>query len=146
MTVIAYDGTTLASDRMVSFEDGSYFETTKVFRRDDGTIFGVAGEGPCAQEVQDWFMHGGNPSDFPDCDPAKDHVELLYISPNELPMYLLNSAHPIPVESLYFAIGCGAQAALVLMDMGLTAELAVQKVCERNLLCGGGPDVLRVGS
>lgn len=144
MTIVAFDGTTLAADRLLSFEDGTFCEVTKIFTRNDGVIYGVAGSGPQVGAVRDWFEEGGNPAGYPsiDGDPDKNHVELLYIDDGDICL-LLNGPHPICIESKQFAIGCASEAALVLMDVGFSAELAVQKVSEKNLYCGCGVDVLR---
>lgn len=147
MTVIAYDGTTLASDRLLSFGDGTYCEVRKIFQRSDGVIYGVAGSGPSVQAAAEWFEHGGNPADFPELHGREEnnHFELLYIDTSGGIYLLMMSPHPIKIESTRFAIGCASEAALVLMDMGLTAELAVQKVAEGNLFVGCGVNTLRVG-
>ncbi len=147
LTVIAYDGTTLAADRLCSFDDGTFCEVTKIFRREaDGVIYGVAGQGPQLQAVQDWFENGGNPNSYPESVKDHDHIELLYIGLDGRIKLLLNSPYPTVIESNRFSIGCASEAALVLMDVGLSAELAVLKVSEFNVFCGCGVNTLRAGA
>ena len=142
MTVIAWDGTTLAADRMISFTDGTSIESTKIWRRDlDGVIYGIAGDNSKRLDLKAWFDDGGEPDEFPEgCD-----AELLYVEPNGASFLIGGSPHPLPIEgSGRSAIGNGSPEVIALMHVGFSSELAVQKVCEVNHFCGLGIDILRI--
>lgn len=126
---------------MIAFSDGTSIESTKIWKRSDGVIYGVAGDNAKCLDLREWFENSGEVGDFPEgCD-----AELLYVEPNGASFFIGGSPYPLPIEgSGSFAIGNGSPEAIVLMHVGFSSELAVQKVCEVNHFCGLGIDVLRI--
>ena len=140
MTIICWDGTTLAADKMVSFEDGTFFTTPKIFRRGDGIIYGVAGT--CCEAIADWFENGEGMTRFNGLVLSERNFSLLYIGHDRKPYLMEGAPYPVEVEDRCFAIGGAAQAGRILMECGMTAEKAVEQVCQHNIYCGGGIDAL----
>ena len=140
MTVIAFDGTTLAADKKVVFDDGSFTRCTKIWRRFDGVIYGLAGEYSKCMKVRDWFHRIGSPEEF----PVSAEVELLFVELDGTLGVITSEPYPMLLEASQFAIGSGGTIARGLMHVGLSAELAVEKACEVNVYCGLGVDTLRL--
>ena len=140
MTVIAWDGKTLAADTLMS--DGSdQFQTIKIFRLKDGRLFGGAGHAGYAARVLEWLGNGSKKKDRPDLATfAKASFEGLLI--DGCCCFLLDGyLAPIPVSGNRAAIGSGASHALTLMATGLSAAQAVQTIIDKQLADGVGGEV-----
>jgi hypothetical protein len=140
MSIICWDGTTLAADKMASLEDGTFFTTSKIFRRSDGVIYGVTGT--CCEAIADWFENGEGVARFNELGLSGHNFSLLYIGHNRKPYLMEAVPYPVEIEDRCFAIGGAAQAGQVLMECGMSAEQAVEKVCQSNIYCGCGIDTL----
>ena len=65
MTVVAWDGRTLAADKM-SCSDGYGYTVTKVHRLRDGSIVAFSGDGDNAMALLAWLDAARNPATYPD--------------------------------------------------------------------------------
>lgn len=140
MTVLAWDGTTLAADkRAVSF--GLILTTTKVFRH-GGAIFGITGDGALALEMRAWYVAGADPEKFP---PAarEDKATLIVADARGVHEYV-TGPYPRLVEDKFGAWGSGRDFALAAMAMGRNARDAVELACRFSADCGNGCDALRL--
>lgn len=142
MTVIAWDGTTLAADKRVL---GGYLisgATKKIFRIGDALV-GISG--PLAESMARvaWWRDGARPEAFPGTKAAPDdRVEMLVIRQGELPRLYGESPHPAPMTERCVALGSGEALALMAMRCGHDAAEAVRLTCELNASCGNGIDTL----
>ena len=138
MTVVAWDGTSMAADRQ-----GEFFCTkihrTKI-RRIGALIVGCSGEARSSEAVCQWLVAGGDVDRFPKVD-EENKATVLVACHDGLFMYD-NSPHPIRLENKFFAIGSGGDAAMAAMYLGCDAARAVEVACEVCTGCGGGVDVL----
>ena len=138
MTVVAFDGNSMAADRQ-----GEFFCTktdrTKI-RRIGSIMVGCAGEARASEAVCKWLESGADVEMFPKIAES-DKANVLVAGPNGLFLYE-NSPHPMQLENKFFAIGSGGDAAMAAMHLGCDAERAVEVACAVATSCGGGVDVL----
>jgi ATP-dependent protease HslVU (ClpYQ) peptidase subunit len=146
MTVIAWDGKTLASDKQAT-EGGTRHTTTKIKRIEKGKFKGylMAGAGCTSQanQMMAWFELGADPSVFPKYQDTDDlSAQLLVIAPTkEILRFDFNPLPSVFFDEVY-AMGNGREVALGAMAMGADAKRAVEVasgICEG---CGQGVDFL----
>jgi 20S proteasome alpha/beta subunit len=140
MTVIAWDGKTLAADRQ-STDVGLRRSVTKISRAGDGSLMGAAGQSHICRALRAWYDAGARPEDFPDKDKTS---HLLVISTKgEMRVY---DGHPVPAvfEVERMAIGSGRDYAEAAMFLGKTAREAVEVACHFDNGCGNGIDTLEL--
>lgn len=139
MTVIAWDGKTLAADRRV--EDGLLWgEVTKI-RRFRKHLIGASGHDGMASRLQHWFCAGADIDQFPS-QSSEHRATLLVITPDGRPLIYTSSPFPLEPESKHQAIGIGRDAAMAVMHLGLTAFRAVEVASAVCVGCGNGIDSL----
>lgn len=142
MTVIVWDGRTLAGDREASTSFIKCFRTTKVHRI-RGHLVGLSGISVLNAEWREWFARGASAEDFPSFarDAEKCGTALVITPDGDIHMYQ-QSPYPVRHEGPRHAVGSGAEAALAAMEMGADAARAVEVA---SLICngvGGGVDVI----
>jgi hypothetical protein len=140
VSVIAWDGHTLAADKRASL--GTLIRTTtKIFRHADA-LLAYAGDAVFGEEMRAWFMRGAKPEDFPASNRDKDDwAGLLVIRKGEILRYE-RTPYPLQFEDKQFAIGCGRDFALAAMHLGKTAREAVEVAIALDSGCGNGIDTL----
>lgn len=144
MTVIAWDGRTLAADKRVSFQ-GLALTTTKITRA-NGCLVGLCGDGPSSQQMLEWFRAGAVPEDLPACQRSDDWGSLLVIRPNGAVHKYERGPYPLALEDRAVAIGSGRDFALAAMHCGKSAREAVEIACIYECGCGNGIDTLQLDS
>lgn len=144
MTVIAWDGKTLAADKRAS-NSGLIFPVTKIFKH-RGCLIGGAGDFDRINETIAWFAAGADPAKMPPYARSNDdYVALLVIEPNGSILKYERSAVPFKIEAPFFAIGSGRDFAMAAMHLGRSAVEAVQVACALETGCGNGVDTLELG-
>ena len=142
MTVIAWDGKTLAADRMMHTQ-GYCVPYTKI-RRIRGMLVGGAGNSAHVNEMLYWLEAGCDPDKFPDFQRVQDEfVDILCITKDGQIHHYNRGPIPMRIEAKHFAIGSGAEVAQTAMHLGCTAAEAVSTAIElapNN--CGLGVDTL----
>ena len=141
MTVIAFDGVTLASDsRCTDGADNN--EVRKIWRLKNGYLFGGAGEAGFCAAVRHWLeisigrkRSPDKPSIYGDTLPT---FAGLLIRPDG--MCFLLDPHLAPIETLGGpqAVGSGASHAITLMRNGHSAASAVKTIVDQQLADGVG--------
>lgn len=139
MSVLVWDGTTLAADKRAS-SGCSVSTVTKIFKL-NGKLIGIAGDLAVGLAMVAWFENHGKPEDFPEFDKEDDAV-MVVIHQNEVVEVYETSPYPFICDDVPCAFGCGEQAALVAMALGLDAKEAVEIVSRFNIYCGNGIDEL----
>jgi hypothetical protein len=145
MSVIAWDGKTLAGDMQATEDSGLTVKTyPKVFRISAGNrsyICGVVGRIGAGRAKARWFVEnsldplpGGSAAVI--IIPANHSAPITIVSDSEYP-------DTLPRDQL-FAIGSGAQVAMGAMWAGASAEKAVEAACELDDGCGKGCAVLTI--
>lgn len=140
MTVIAWDGRTLAADKRVSFQ-GLSSTTTKISRA-NGCLVAMCGDGTAAEQMLEWFRAGAMPGNFPKCQRSVDWASLLVIVPDGKIHKYERGPKPIIIEDQFHAIGAGRDFAIAAMHCGKTAAEAVAIACIYENSCGNGIDTL----
>jgi hypothetical protein len=141
MTVIAWDGKTLAADKRAT--NGTLYRTvTKIFRVGD-CLVGYAGDPAFGNEMCAWLRAGEKIADFPTGQRDKDDwAGTLVIRSNGVIQKYERTPYPITFEDKHHAIGCGRDFALAAMYLGKTAREAVEVTCALDSGCGNGVDTL----
>jgi hypothetical protein len=141
MTVIAWDGRTLAADKMAvtGITKGS---VKKIFYH-GGELLGVTGNLSIGMEVMRWYTDGADPGKFPASNRNLNEGSSLIRIDKDCKVWKYESS-PIPfrVEGDRCAFGSGDEAALVAMEMGADARRAVELASMFNTTCGGGCDAI----
>lgn len=141
MTVIAWDGKTLAADRRMT-NNGLIRTTTKVRRI--GTLRAAcAGNMDAAEEMFAWINRGRSPSDFPAMQSSKDDwCSCVVIEADDSVVTYERSPYPTKIADSVYASGSGRDFALAAMHLGKTAAEAVLVASHFQCDCGNGVDVL----
>lgn len=147
MTVIAWDGQSLAADRAVDI-GGISFEATKVrrVRGETGvTLMAFAGSGARFNQCVEWFNAGANPETYPKRE-TEDHsvlvcIDLLDAGAPRIRRYEA-TGYPLQVEDKFYADGAGRDVALAALHCGKSAREAVVLAIKLLGCCGKGIDVV----
>ena len=141
MSVLAWDGKTLAADKRASY--GSLIlTTTKIFRL-CGCLCGYTGDADTGGEVLDWFRLGALPSDFPARQRESDRfATLVVVQTGGAVVKYERTPFPVRLEDRLIASGSGRDFALMAMRLGKTASEAVELTMEFDSGCGNGVDAL----
>jgi ATP-dependent protease HslVU (ClpYQ) peptidase subunit len=142
MTVICWDGKTLAADKR-SVNNGLIRKVTKI-RRIGNLLCGASGEMWACQEAFEWIERGRKPEDYPKCQTDKDYYADLLVIDNGKILKYERSPYPLTIEDETFAMGSGRDFAISSMFYGGTAQEAVQFASLFDPGCGSGMDFLKV--
>lgn len=146
MTIIAWDGKTLAADKQ-STSHGLGHTVTKIFRVTDTDdrfigLVGFVGSQPHALELLHWFRNGMHRSTWPDSKTPGESADALFISPQREILAYIGTPHAQRYEDKFIAMGCGRDYAITALHLGKTAKEAVEIACLFDIQCGKGVDVL----
>lgn len=141
MTVIAFDGRTLAADRLADC-NGARRTVTKI-QRIDGALIGGAGNMGRVFAMVEWFRRGAVPADFPSGAADNNWAVLLVVKDGRAVTYE-QSPWPLEFKDRQIAIGSGRDFAMAAMHLGQDARGAVEVAIDLCPSCGGGVDVLEV--
>lgn len=141
MTVIAFrDGIMVADSRAtVESEAGGirFFRCDKLFRvLADGvdSIVGVAGGSFDGLEFIEWLKRPGTQPSSRLLDGEADFTALMF---NKHGLFEYDKwCRPEQIRERFYAVGCGAKAALTAMHVGASALDAVKATCRVDPLCG----------
>lgn len=139
MTVIVWDGKTLAADRLAE-RGGTISYKTKVFRQ-GRCLMGGAGDAGHVAGLIEWAKQGADPAKYPPHPDDARYGCLLLIRADGSAWVYDGYAIPFEVEAPY-AIGSGRDAALAALHMGADAALAVTIAAKVETSVGGGVDTL----
>jgi 20S proteasome alpha/beta subunit len=141
MTVIAWDGNTLAADKRAS-ASGMIFRVTKI-KKINGCLVGGSGDLSAVRAMFGWYENGADPSNLPDCQKDKDRwTPLLIITPDKKIFRCEQDGIPFEIEEPFFAIGSGREFAIAAMAMGGDSIKAVELASRFDTGCGDGIDIL----
>lgn len=142
MTVIAWDGKTLAADKRTTLS-GVPITTSKLGRA-GGLMYGCAGSSAPCREIGEWIESGMDPAKIPSFQrDERDSVNALIID-NGVVCLLQNGPVLIRTEMKQMAIGSGGDFAVAAMHLGKTAREAVEIACLFDVNCGNGVDTMCV--
>lgn len=143
MTVVAWDGKTLAADKMG--DAGGLKRTTTKIRRFDGGLFGSAGTASRGAEIFAWIEAGADPDKVPAFQLSPDDYQSVMVVRNDGTVWVYGcSAHPFQMEDPFHAIGSGRDFAIAAMHLGCNSEQAAGVACRYESGCGMGIDTLEL--
>lgn len=140
MTVIAWDGKTLAADKRAA-SNGLAYSVTKIFRTAKGLlgIHGIMGTGLLIRD----YVNGVSSTYPVELQKADDtYCYALLITPERKIFIYERSEIPALVESAFHACGSGRDYAMAAMCLGKSAKEAVEIACRFDINCGNGIDTL----
>jgi ATP-dependent protease HslVU (ClpYQ) peptidase subunit len=142
MTIIVWDGKTLAADRQATC--GNLARSMRKISRYGDILIGGAGTRSAVDAVMNWVLKGCVAQDFPKLSsvPAERDVSLWVINKNGTIRKFEDSPFPMVYDDNVFAEGSGRDFAYGAMAMGANAIQAVEIACRFDVTCGGGVDVL----
>jgi hypothetical protein len=137
MTVIAYKDGVVAADTQTTWGTSRVFGP-KLVRLPCGGVAGGAGDASASQAALNWLASGGSldGSEGKAFVPNIEGADVL-IAKGDGTLWMLTSRFPAwPVNPAPVAIGCGSDAALIAMSLGLSAVEACQRVALHDVYCG----------
>lgn len=142
MTVVCFDGKTLAADKQAS--NGNTKSTvTKIHRVGDLLIgyTGVLGQG---LEMVEWIRRGRRIDEFPPSQRVEDDFCCTVVIDGGRILVYERTPYPFVVEDPVYAVGSGRDFAIAAMFCGLSAREAAVVACKFDDSCGMGVDSLDV--
>lgn len=142
MSVIAWDGKTIAADRQATCSDMRR-KTVKLdckAVRGKILIFGWTGIDSNGRELMDWYVKGADVAKWPASQATSDWTRLLVASAKRV-LEFEQRPYPIIHTRAPLAWGSGRDFAVGAMAMGANADQAVQIACRYNVSCGMGVTV-----
>lgn len=143
MTVLVWDGKTLAADKQVT-TNGKRLKVTKIFKV-NGNLVGFTGDYANVCEMLKWIEEGMLEDTFPFApgDNSSSGLSTLVITPKKDILVYQDSPFPMLFsENEYYCDGCGEGIAYGALLSGKTAKEAVEIVCQIDIGCGMGIDTL----
>jgi hypothetical protein len=139
VTVVAYDGLYVASDRLITNDTGMHSTCRKMHVFEDQVLV-TTGAADHGEALIIWFKDGKNPAAFPK-ESGGNKDASLYVFKNGCPVMCFQLwPAPIIFTMSEFAAGCGTEIARTAMHLGRDAREAARITCELNVYCGGGID------
>jgi 20S proteasome alpha/beta subunit len=143
MTVIAWDGKSLAADRQAD-DGGIKANVTKIVRLPSGIILATSGTYWHMQYFIQWVSSGCIEEKWPDFQKDEKGFSELIVAEKGRVKLFDQGALPYFLEDPFFAWGSGAKFAMGAMAMGATAKEAVEITNRFSTSCGIGVDVFDI--
>lgn len=145
MTIIAWDGVTLAADKLnlSSYGKNTITKIHKVICNKKPMLIGISGKSVLITPILNWARTNFKPELIPkeQLDPEAS-VKIICIHQDKKIYIFENAPYSYTVEDDVAAIGSGDQMALGVMYHGGDSIEAVNICSERGILCGNGVDTL----
>jgi 20S proteasome alpha/beta subunit len=138
MTIIVWDGTTLAADRLAS-RQGHASTVDKLFRLDNGELAAFTGDYREGARLLYWYLHGREHADYPKPLTGNGDVPATLIVAG-LDGFVTIYEGPIGMRiyDRVAAFGSGRDYAYGAMSMGADAYTAAMVACQHEVNCGMG--------
>lgn len=150
MTIICWDGKTLAADKQASYGTtrGTVTKIQRVWIYEPGAdekqiLMGGSGDFDQCGAMAEWVKDGRSPDKFPKRQADLDtFAPFLVIESDGTPSLYERTPYPIRFQQKHVAIGSGREYGLTAMHVGFDARQAVKIACELDTGCGNGIDAL----
>lgn len=144
MSVIVWDGKSLAADRQATLSDGK-IEVCKIRRISNGCVIAATGDFGKGIAKMNWYENGADPLKWSEIEAGnKDFARLIVAFPNGTLVYYDDICCEIEVFSKFVAFGAGRDYAMGALSMGASANRAAWIACEHSTVCGLGVDCFEV--
>jgi hypothetical protein len=140
VTVIAWDGKTIAADRQRDTA-GMKHPGTKLLRLANGEAVSWCGSNGGGYMLADWYAAGAKPSRWPELK-GDDFARLIVLRRDGLFVYETYPA-AMKIEAPFIAFGSGGDFAMGAMAMGADARRAVEVASQFSTGCGLGCDTMQ---
>ena len=137
MTTVAWDGQTLATDRMASVGGSKHASIKKIYTIKGGGYAAASGHAGAIELMFRWLDHGAVIDDYPLTDPELCTV-IVITEDSQLLQY--DGPMPVKLEAKFYAIGSGRDFALAAMHLGYDAKKAVEVGSALDQSTGNGID------
>lgn len=141
MTVIAWDGKTLAADKRACNGTSSSNTVTKIHRWIGG-LCGFSGDLDLGMAMVQWLENGADAGSFPARQKTEDSVAFIVVHNGGRVVRYEREPVPLHFENRIQAMGSGRDYALAAMHLGHDARKAVEVACALDCGCGNGIDTL----
>lgn len=147
MTVIAWDGRSIAADKMMCVGDTPMATTKlrKVVFEGYEYVVGVTGGLDYGLALIDWWVKGADQEKWPAFQATDNWTRLIVVPPGSKPYWFERMPYPIECNDEFAAWGSGRELALGALAMGASAKEAVEVANRLGLYSGLGVDVFEVG-
>lgn len=139
MSIVVWDGKTLAADKQVT--SGELAKTgTKIRRLKNGEIVAFT---DCVENgllLMKWYENGAKVEDWPEFQKDKEDWSTLIVARNGACFYYQQQPEPQMVEDHFAAGGSGRDFAYGALATGADARKAVEIASRFNVHCGMGID------
>jgi hypothetical protein len=141
MTVICWDGATVAADSLECYGSTRSAKPVQKLRERKGFIFACTGTGAMFEPLIEWYLNDCPKDQIPQCGDSHKDTKLLVFKGGKA--WVLSADLPHPAE-LYApdAWGVGADMAIGAMEAGATAAQAVEICIKREVYVGGPVQVI----
>jgi hypothetical protein len=139
MTCIAFDGKTLAADKLATSGGGIGRAVTKIWRH-GSALLAITGGFDVGVELREWWKAGADPLLFP--AKAREEVATLIVITADAINTFNSGPYPMRIEAGRAAFGSGRDYAEAAMYLGQSAAAAVGVACVFQTDCGNGVDTL----
>lgn len=142
MTVIAWDGKTLAADKRCVNNGYSGGVVTKIHRWSGG-LCAFSGDLDVGVQMVEWLQNGAKREDYPKLQADNLACFMVIYNDGRVARY---ERVPVPMffEAEQQAMGSGRDYALAAMHLGHGAVRAVEVACTLDSGCGNGIDTLEL--
>lgn len=138
MSVVVWDGKTLAADRQAT-NAGLRRRVSKMKQLADGTILAFVGKQDTGLALLKWYEEGHQADKFPASQKDKDDwSSMIVVQPNGTVFVYEQWGEPIETFDEYMAWGSGRDFAIGAMAMGADAKRAVEIASQFSTDCGMG--------
>lgn len=145
MSVIVWDGKTLAADRQGMSAELRIL-IIKMRQLSDGTILAWTGNHECGLAMARWYEEGARPEQLPASQNKDDWSRLIVLLPNRKLITYEQYGEPQEVLDCPTAFGAGRDFAIGALAMGADARKAVEIACQFSVVCGFGVEAIDVVS
>ena len=140
MTVVAWDGVTLAADKRMTY--GGHVNTVTKIHRVGDYIIGFTGSTKHIGAFRRWAENGMDRDKFPTAPNVDDAVYAIAVRTDGTVWRFEGTPDPMQIEDQSVAAGSGRDYARAAMHLGKTAREAVEIACLFDENCGNGIDTL----
>ena len=143
MTVIAWDGRTLAADTQTTFSNTGFRSVGKIFEiviKGRLCLVGTSGNSGSAVALRGWLASSADPEKFPSFllsnRAQNDFCDAMVIKEDGFIDMYEHWPYPVSFTPQKMAMGSGRDYALAAMHCGKTAVDAVEIACHFDTTCG----------
>jgi hypothetical protein len=140
MTVVCWDGKTLAADKRMTL--GCHVNTVTKIARIGPYLVGFTGHAKHIGAFRAWLENGANPESYPKVPTPDEDMHALAVKNDGTVWKFEGTPFPTRIEDAQAAAGSGRDYARAAMHLGCDARRAVEVACEFDENCGNGVDTL----